>query len=214
MAGAGASSDEPLWRPSAERVARARITDFLAWLRAERSLAFADYESLWRWSVDDLEAFWSAVWQYFDIRASVPYERVLGARSMPGAEWFPGARLNAIDQVFRHVTDARPAIITGNEAGTIGELSWRELQRQVGALAASLRALGVRPGDRVVAILPNVPQTVIAFFACASVGAVWSVCSPDMGPVAVLDRFRQIEPKVLIAADGYRYGGKVHDRRA
>jgi acetoacetyl-CoA synthetase len=205
---------QPLWRPPPERIGRARITAFLDWLARERGLAFADYESLWRWSVDDLEGFWSAVWQYFDIRASVKYERVLGARSMPGAEWFPGARLNIVDQVFRHVDDTRPAIIAGNEAGELEECSWRELSRQTGGLAASLRALGVAPGDRVVAILPNTPEAMVAFLACASVGATWSMCSPDMGPVAVLDRFRQIAPKVLIAADGYRYGGKAYDRTA
>jgi acetoacetyl-CoA synthetase len=199
---------QPLWKPSPERVAGARITAFLAWLERERGLTFPDYESLWRWSVTDLEGFWSAVWQFFDIRASVPYERVLGRRTMPGAEWFPGARLNVVDQVFRHATAERPAILAGNEAGVLDEVSWRELERQVSALAASLRALGVVPGDRLVAILPNIPQTMVAFLACASVGAVWSVCSPDMGPVAVLDRFRQIAPKVLIAADGYRYGGE------
>ncbi len=131
-----------------------------------------------------------------------------------GRQWFPGARLNLVDQLFRHASAERPAIIAGNETGAIEEISWRELERQVGALASSLRALGVAPGDRVVAILPNIPQTIVAFFACASLGAVWSVCSPDMGPVAVLDRFRQIAPKVLMATDGYRYGGKVHDRSA
>jgi acetoacetyl-CoA synthetase len=203
---------EPLWRPPSDRVARARITAFLRWLEKERGLTFADYESLWRWSVSDLEGFWSAVWHFFDIHASVPYERVLGARAMPGADWFPGARLNLVDQVFRHSNEAQPAIIAGNESGAVNEVSWRELERQVGALAASLRTLGVVPGDRVVAILPNVPQAIVAFFACASIGAVWSVCSPDMGPVAILDRFRQIAPKVLIAADGYRYGGKAYDR--
>ena len=194
--------------------ARARITQFLAWLERERGLSFADYEALWRWSVTDLEGFWSAIWHFFEIRASVPYERVLGRRSMPGAEWFPGARLNVADHAFRHATDARPAIVAGNEAGALREVSWRDLERQVASLAASLRALGVAPGDRVVAILPNIPQAVVAFLACASVGAVWSVCSPDMGPVAVLDRFRQIAPKVLFATDGYRYGGKDYDRSA
>ena len=205
---------QPLWRPSPERIQRARIKAFLAWLERERGLTFPDYESLWRWSVTDLEGFWSAVWHFFDIRASVPYERVLGKRTMPGAEWFPGARLNVVDQVFRHARMDAPAIIAGNEAGQFEHISWRELERQVAALAASLRALGVVPGDRLVAILPNIPHTMVAFLACASVGAVWSVCSPDMGPVAVLDRFRQIAPKVLIAADGYRYGGKDYDRSA
>jgi acetoacetyl-CoA synthetase len=204
----------PLWRPSAQRIDKARITAFEAWLDRERGIRFADYESLWRWSVSDIEGFWSAVWQFFDIRASVPYECVLGARGMPGARWFPGARLNLVDQVFRHATEAQPAIVAGNESGTLTEVSWHELERQVGALSASLRALGVLPGDRVVAFLPNIPQTIVAYFACASVGAVWSVCSPDMGPVAVLDRFRQIAPKILFAVDGYRYGGKAYDRSA
>jgi acetoacetyl-CoA synthetase len=189
------------------------MTAFRDWLRRERGLAFADYEALWQWSVTDLEGFWSAVWQFFEIRASVPYQRVLGTRTMPGAQWFPGARLNLVDQVFRHTTEAHPAIVFSDESGAVGELTWRELERQVAALAASLRALSVAPGDRVVAWLPNIPQTIVAFLACASVGAVWSVCSPDMGPVAVLDRFRQIAPKVLIACDGYRYGGKPYDRR-
>jgi acetoacetyl-CoA synthetase len=203
-----------MWRPSPGRCAGARITAFLAWLERERGLRFDDYEALWRWSVTDLEGFWSAVWHFFGIRASVPYERVLGRRSMPGAEWFPGARLNLVDQVFSHASDARPAIVAGNESGALQEISWRDLERQVASVAASLRAMGVVPGDRVVAILPNIPQTIVAFFACASVGAVWSVCSPDMGPVAVLDRFRQIAPKVLFATDGYRYGGKEYDRSA
>ena len=205
---------QPLWRPSPKRVERARITAFLAWLARERGLTFPDYESLWRWSVTDLEGFWSAVWHFFEIRASAPYERVLGRRSMPGVAWFPGARLNVVEQVFRHATAERAAIVAGNETGALEEISWRELERQVSSLAAALRGLGVVPGDRLVAILPNIPQTIVAFLACASVGAVWSVCSPDMGPVAVLDRFRQIAPQVLIAADGYRYGGKDYDRSA
>jgi acetoacetyl-CoA synthetase len=203
---------QPLWRPTAERAGRARVTAFREWLAHERGLAFPDYESMWRWSVTDLEGFWSAVWHFFEIRASAPYEQVLAGRAMPGTRWFPGARLNIVDQVFRHASDDRPALIAGNEAGDVQEMAWRELQREVGALSATLRGFGVEPGDRVVAILPNTPHTIVAFLACASIGAVWSVCSPDMGPVAVLDRFRQIAPKVLIAADGYRYGGKGYDR--
>ena len=203
---------QPLWQPSSARIERARITAFRAWLARERGLAFADYESLWQWSTTDLEGFWSAVWQFFDIRASQPYARVLADARMPGAVWCPGARLNLVDQVMRHVATRRIAIVGRNETGTRSELRWSDLESQVAAVAASLRALGVAPGDRVVAYLPNVPQTIVAFLAAASVGAVWSVCSPDMGPVAVLDRFRQIEPKVLIACDGYRYGGKSFDR--
>ena len=203
---------EPLWRPSPERIARAHSTAFLRWLEQHRGRTFDDYESFWNWSVTDLEGFWGALWDFLDIRTSRRYERVLGSRTMPGAEWFVGARLNLVDQAFRHITDQRPAIIAGDETGALREVPWSELHAQVVAVAATLRELGVQPGDRVVAILPNVPQTIIAFLACASVGAVWSVCSPDMGPVAVLDRFRQIAPKVLIACDGYRYGGKVYER--
>lgn len=204
---------EPIWTPSADVVRNAKITAYTDWLRRSRGLAFADYQALWQWSVTDLEAFWRSIWDYFDVRSRTPFERVLASRAMPGAQWFPGARLNYVDQVFRHATEARPAIVFRNERGDALELGWHELQRQVACLAEALRAMGVRPGDRVVAYLPNIPQAVIAFLAVASVGAIWSVCSPDMGKLAVLDRFRQIEPKVLIAADGYRYGGKDYDRR-
>lgn len=207
-------TDSPLWRPSPERVARAHITTFRAWLERERGLRFSDYEALWTWSVTDLEGFWSALWQFLDIRAAQPYERVLGRRAMPGAEWFVGARLNIVEQVFRHSAGDDPAIIAGSEAGPLREVSRAELHADVARVAAALRERGVAPGDRVVAILPNVPETIVAFLACASVGAIWSVCSPDMGPVAVLDRFRQIEPKVLFAVDSYRYGGRTFDRAA
>lgn len=203
----------PLWTPSPERIRAARVTAFRDWLRRERGLTFADYESLWSWSVDDLEGFWRAIWDHFGVVASAPPERMLADARMPGAQWCPGARLNLVDQVFRHATPARPAIVFRNEAGERGELRWAELAAQVAAVANGLRALGVAPGDRVVAYLPNVPQAVVAFLAVASIGAVWSICAPDMGPAAVLDRFRQIEPKVLIACDGYRYGGKAYDRR-
>ena len=166
-----------LWTPSPERIGAARITAFADWLRAERGRSFADYESMWTWSVTDLEGFWSAVWQFFDVRPSRPYERVLADARMPGAVWFPGARLNLVDQVFRHRTPARSAIVFRNEAGERGEIGWDDLHAQVASLATVLRGLGVGPGDRVVAYLPNVPATVIAFLAVAAIGAVWSVCS-------------------------------------
>src|SRR6185503_10096938 len=149
-------------------------------------LTFPDYEAMWSWSVTDLEGFWSAIWEFFDVQASRPYEKVLADARMPGAVWFPGTRLNLVDQIFRHLASPRTAIVFRNEAGARSEMSWSELHAQVAALAASLRRLGVKPGERVVAYLPNVPETVVAFLAVASVGAVWSVCSPDMGPVAVL----------------------------
>ena len=204
----------PIWQPTAETIRKAQVTAFMHWLARERGLRFADYDALWQWSVTDIDAFWRALWDYFDIRATGTPECALADARMPGATWFPGVRLNYVEQVFRHATDAHPAIVFRNEAGEQRELSWAELQRQVGALAATLRGFGVQPGDRVCAFMPNLPETVVAFLAVASLGAVWSVCSPDMGKVAVVDRFSQIEPKVMIAVDGYRYSGKTHDRRA
>ncbi|CAG4883677.1 Acetoacetyl-coenzyme A synthetase [Georgfuchsia toluolica] len=203
----------PDWIPSPQRIDSARITAFQRWLASERGLQLNDYDALWQWSVSDLEAFWGAVWDYFDIRSTTPRGRVLGNAQMPGAEWFPGVQLNYVEQVFRHASGEHPAIVFRNEAGEDREVSWVELQRQVAALAATLRAQSITTGDRVVAFMPNIPEAVVAFLAIASIGAIWSVCSPDMGRVAVLDRFRQIAPKAMIAVDGYRYGGKAHDRR-
>jgi acetoacetyl-CoA synthetase len=202
-----------LWSPSAQRCAAANLTQFCGWLARSRGLRHANYEELWQWSVADLEGFWSAVWSYFDVRQSVPPERVLASPQMPGAQWFPGARLNFVEQVFRHASAAAPAVIFQSEIAGTGEVSWAELEQQVAALAHTLRGQGVRAGDRVAAYLPNIPATVIAFLAVASIGAIWSVCAPDMGVVSVTDRFQQIEPKALIAADGYRYAGKTLDRR-
>jgi acetoacetyl-CoA synthetase len=204
---------EVLWTPSPERVARAQLTLFQQWLEREKGLCFASYQALWQWSVDELDDFWRAVVEYFDLPLDGWNGQVLAGRKMPGAQWFAGARTNYAQQVFRHATDARPAIVFRNEAGEQSEMSWRTLQDQVAALAQWLRAAGVGPGDRVVACLPNIPETTVAFLATVSVGAIWSLCSPDMGAPTVLDRFQQIDPKVLIAADAYRWSGKTFDRR-
>jgi acetoacetyl-CoA synthetase len=204
----------PVWAPSPAVLEANELTRYTRWLEHTRQLRFRSYEALWGWSVTELETFWRSVWEFFDIRASAPYERVLSSRAMPGARWFEGAKLNYAEHAFRHATDARPALVTRSELRPTREVSWRELADLVGALAARLRAAGVRPGDRVVSYMPNIVETCAALFACASVGAVWSSCSPDMGPGAVLDRFRQIEPKVLFAVDGYRYGGRDFDRTA
>ena len=206
--------NEKIWEPSAALKQGANITAYIDWLKRKRGKEFASYDELWNWSVSDLEGFWASIWDYFEIRSTTPYASVLSSHKMPGAHWFPGARLNYVEQVFRHVSDERPAIVFRNEAGAQEEIGWRELQRQVACLAAALKRLGVRDGDRVVAYLPNIPQTYVAFLATVSLGAIWSACSPDMGQVAVLDRFRQIEPKVMIAVDGYHYSGKAHDRMA
>ncbi len=187
------------------------------WLRDQRGLQFDSYDALWRWSTTELDAFWQSVWDYFDLQSPTPHTAVLAQNTMPGALWFPGAQVNYARQALRHVDAAHaaglPAIISRNEKGQHRELSWPELRRQVASLALHLKAQGLEPGDRVAAYLPNVPEAMIAFLATVSIGGVWSICAPDMGTHAVLDRFRQIEPKVLIGVDGVSYGGRDHDRR-
>ena len=186
------------------------------WLRENRGLAFDSYDALWRWSVDDLGAFWQSIWDYFDLRSPTPPRAALADERMPGTRWFEGAQVNYSQEVFRHVDAAHaagfPAIVSRNEKGNAIELSWPELKRQSAALALHLKDKGLKPGDRVAAYLPNVPETIIAFLAVSSLGGVWSVCAPVMVTNAVLDRFRQIEPKILIACDGVTYGGRDHDR--
>jgi acetoacetyl-CoA synthetase len=204
---------EKLWEPSAELVERSRLREYMRWLAQERGHDFATYDELWRWSVEDLEGFWSSIWDFFGVRADGGRGRALGGRAMPGAEWFAGTSLNYAEHVFAGKDDAETAILHASELRELEELSWGELRAQVAAAAAGLRALGVRRGDRVVAYLPNIPEAIVAFLASASIGAIWSSCSPDFGPASVIDRFAQIEPKVLFAVDGYRYGGKDFDRR-
>jgi acetoacetyl-CoA synthetase len=186
------------------------------WLRERHGLSFATYHDLWRWSVTDLDAFWQSIWDYFEMQSPTPHSAVLARNVMPGAVWFPGAKTNYAHQVLRHVQPAHaagfPAIISRNEKGEHREIGWPELRRQVASLALHLQAQGVQPGDRVAAYLPNIPEAMVAFLATVSIGAVWSICAPDMGTHAVLDRFRQIEPKVLIAVDGVSYGGRDFDR--
>ncbi|CAN5871273.1 acetoacetate--CoA ligase [soil metagenome] len=186
------------------------------WLRDTRGLTFDSYDALWRWSVTELDAFWQSIWDFSRMQSPTPHTAVLAERRMPGAVWFPGAKVNYAREVLRHAKAAHatgmPAMVTDNELGQVREMSWPELERQVASVALTLRGMGVQRGDRVAAYLPNVPETIVAFLACSSLGAVWSVCAPDMGTAAVVDRFRQIEPKVLIAADGVHYGGKPIDR--
>lgn len=193
-----------------------QIRLFQNWLREQRGLSFDDYDAFWRWSTTDLDAFWQSVWDYFDIQSPTPHSAVLARNTMPGAQWFPGAQVNYARQVLRHVDAAHaagvPAIVSSNEKRQHREMTWPELRRQVASLALHLQAQGVQPGDRVAAYLPNVPEAMVAFLATVSIGGVWSICAPDMGTHAVLDRFRQIEPTVLIAVDGVTYGGRDHDR--
>ncbi|MBE9545819.1 MAG: acetoacetate--CoA ligase, partial [Proteobacteria bacterium] len=202
-----------LWEPGQEVINRANMTQYMQWLASEKGLTFQDYNSLWQWSVTEIEEFWQSLWEFFDIQASKPFSGVLTERKMPGAEWFKGAELNYAEHVFRNRSADRPALIFKSEIQPLTELSWDELHQKVSSIAAALRSMGVRRGDRVVAYIPNIPQTVVAFLACASIGATWSSCSPDFGTRSVVDRFKQIEPKVLFAVDGYQYGGKSFDLR-
>jgi acetoacetyl-CoA synthetase len=205
---------EILWTPDAQRIERANVTAFMRWLARERDLSLGGYPQLWRWSVSDLDSFWGSLWDYFGVAASASYSRVLGRRAMPGAEWFPGARLNYAQNVLRRERTAGIALLHASETRPLEALTWAQLGGQVRILATQLRALGVVPGDRVVAWMPNIPQTVVAMLATTAVGAIWACCSPDFGERGVLDRFAQLSPKVLFCIDGYRYGGKPFDRRA
>jgi acetoacetyl-CoA synthetase len=207
---------EPIWRPSPERIARATLTRYTDWLRRERGLDFPDYESLWQWSVDETEAFWTSIWAFCGMRAFTPYREVLREAKMPGAVWFDGATVNYADQMLWRAAEPgwaeRTAIVFSSEIVARREVSWGTLADETGALAATMARLGVGFGDRAVAYMPNIPESMTAVLASTSRGAIWSSCAPDMGAAGVLDRFRQIEPRLLFAVDGYRYGGKDFDR--
>jgi len=203
-----------LWTPSPERIERATLTRYRDWLKREHGLRFEDYATLWEWSTTELDAFWRSVVEFFGVDFSTEPEAVLGRREMPGAQWFPGARVSFAEHVFRGKRDDEIAIRHTSELRELGSWTWGELRSQTARIASGLRALGVGEGDRVVAYMPNIPETVAAFLACASIGAVWSSAAPEFGARSVIDRFAQVEPKVLLAIDGYRYGGRDFDRSA
>lgn len=202
-----------LWEPSQEIKEQANLLQYMDWLNSYKGVSFADTEALWNWSVEHLEDFWASLWKYLNIQSSKAYSAVLTGTTMPHIHWFPGAELNYVEHIFRNRTNEHPALIAQSETRPPIELSWQELYRDVAAVAASLRAMGVQRGDRVVNYMPNIPETLIAFLATASLGAVWSSCAPEFGTQSVIDRFQQIEPKVLFTVDGYRYNGKIIDRR-
>jgi acetoacetyl-CoA synthetase len=207
-------SIETIWQPSEDTIDRANITRYQEWLARHRGLSFASYQDLWRWSVTDLDAFWSSIWDFFGVRSSRRFDRVLARDTMPGASWFPGAQLSYAEHALAR-RDDHPALIARSETRGLDRtttVTYAELAEQVAAVRAGLIRLGVTPGDRVVAYLPNVPETVVAFLATASLGAIWSSCSPDFGTRAVVDRFSQLDPKILFVVDGYRYGGRDFDR--
>ncbi len=206
-------SEKPLWTPTPERIQRSQLYRYMTWLKQNRGLDFKDYDALYRWSVTETEPFWDSLWQFYDVKTHKPYSKVLADASMPGAKWFTGAEVNYVDQVMRHVTDSRPAILYASETEPLKAMGWHELRDRVAAVAAYLRQRGIKPGDRVVAYAPNTPETLIAFLGAVAIGAVWSICAPDMGLQAVLDRFKQIEPVALFAVEGVHYNGKPIDRR-
>ncbi|MEA2381984.1 MAG: acetoacetyl-CoA synthetase [Solirubrobacteraceae bacterium] len=205
---------ELLWTPPADVRATTRVGCFLDWLARERGVVLDDYDALFRWSVDDLEGFWSAIWDFFGVRSHTPYERVLSDRAMPGATWFEGARLNYAEHMVGTDDDRdRVAVLARSQTRDAVELTFGDLREQVARARAGLERLGVGPGDRVVAYLPNIPETLVAFLATASLGAIWAVCAPEFGARAVIDRFGIVEPKVLLAVAGYGYGTKHVERR-
>jgi acetoacetyl-CoA synthetase len=203
---------QPMWTPPVEMVENTEMSRFMGWVETRHGRAFSGYEGLWQWSVDQLEEFWADIWEFCEVIASKPYERVLGSHEMPGTAWFQGAELNYAENLLAGHDPAETAILHSSELRELAELSWGELNASVAQAAEGLRALGVGRGDRVVAYMPNIPETVIAFLATATLGAVWSSAAPEFGARSVIDRFAQIEPKVFLTVDGYRHGGKDFDR--
>ena len=207
-----ATSSHHLWAPTPDSISRSNIGQFSEWLGRRGVGPFDSYDAMWRWSVDDIAGFWVAVWDFFDLHSSVPISGILDSTAMPGTKWLIGARLNYAEQILRHDGD-RPAIIAHSQTRRPSSLTWNELAEQVGRARTGLQALGVGARDRVAAYMPNVPETIVAFLATASLGAVWTSCAPEFGVQAVLDRFGQVDPKVLLVVDGYRYGNRDIDRR-
>lgn len=206
------SSDNILWNPTQQFVQNSNLAAFQQWLHEEMGLNFSDYDEFWQWSVDNVGDFWESLWRYFEIISHSDYSSVLSSDNMPGVSWFEGATLNYAEHIFRNYTDEQPALIFSDEEGGVGTLTWPGLKQYVASLRTFLKGQGVKKGDRVAAYISNTPEAIISFLAVNSLGAIWSCCSPDFGSDTVLDRFSQIEPKVLIATDSYQYSGKKIDR--
>jgi acetoacetyl-CoA synthetase len=204
-----------LWTPSAALAGNSHIARYMAWLTDERGLEFGDYDALWRWSVDDISAFWASVWDYFDVQSDGEWEEVVKGGAAPGCRWFEGVRVNYAEHLLRFEAKAAPgqvAIRHGSEIRPLETMSWQDLGAKVRRMAESLRSLGIAPGDRIVSYMPNVPETVVAMMATVAIGATWSSAAPEFGSQTVVERFAQIEPKLIFAADGYSFGGKRFDR--
>jgi acetoacetyl-CoA synthetase len=203
--------DTKLWEGQNSFKENSHLFQYQNWLKDHYELSFKNYNELWKWSVENIEDFWKSIWDYFNIISHNPYNRILSG-TMPECKWFEGATLNYAEHIFRNSKPDETAIFFGNESGGYSETSWKELEQKTASMAAYLKSAGVAKGDRVVAFLPNIPEATISFLAVNSLGAIWSSTSPDFGTESVVDRFAQIEPKVLIAVDGYRYNGKPYDK--
>ncbi|HLS65874.1 MAG TPA: acetoacetate--CoA ligase, partial [Pseudogracilibacillus sp.] len=201
-----------LWKPSAPWLERANIETYVKELEKRTNEQFPDYASLWQWSVTEIEQFWESIWDYFDVTSTTPYDAVLTSRTMPGAKWFTNAHINYTEHIFKQKNNDDPAIIHCTETRQLAEVSWEKLYNDTAQMQHTLKELGVQKGDRVVAYVANTYESVVAFLATASLGAIWSSASPDFGTQSVIDRFSQIEPKVMFTIDGYTYGGKPFDR--
>jgi acetoacetyl-CoA synthetase len=201
-----------VWKPSIDLVERSNLTQYRQWLRKKKGLTFSDYHTLWQWSVDHMDDFWRSVWEYFDILHNGQYDFIMSREPMPRTSWFGGTRVSYAEHIFRKADNGQPAILSGDESGVLKETSWKDLREQVASLQGFLRSQGIKEGDRIAAYMPCIPEATTAFLAANSLGAIWSSCSPDFGTNSVIDRFAQIEPKILIAVDHYRYNGKSFDK--
>ena len=201
-----------LWRPSEETIANANLTSYTRWLAQNKQLSFSDYHQLWTWSVKNIDEFWGSLWQYFDILHDGTYQTVEYGKEMYKTSWFEGTHLNYAEHIFRKQNDVNPAIIFKNERGDIKEISWQKLRVSVASLHHYLKDNNISKGDSIVAFIPCIPEATIAMLATVSLGATWSSCSPDFGTQAVIERFSQVSPKVLITIDNYTYGGKSFDK--
>lgn len=201
-----------LWNPSEEVEKEAEITKYMEWLNENKNFNPKSYDDLWNWSIMNMEDFWESIWEYYQVKSYTPYESVLNTETMPGTDWFPGATLNYAEHILRNVDKEKTAIYYKSENRALSKMSWGELIEKTASVAAYLKKSGVKQGDRVVAYMPNIPETIIAFLATASIGAIWSSCAPEFGVGSTLGRFKQIKPKILFTVDGYRYNGKAFHR--
>lgn len=206
------SNPKLLWKPSEETIVSSNLTRYIKWLNDQELISSYNFNKVWEWSVENIDAFWLSIWNYFNVLSDNVPGQITSSKEMPGVKWFEGTKVNYAEHIFRNSTKQHPAILFKNERDNLSEISWAELEQKVAAFQQFLKNKGIKEGDRVVAYLPNIPEATVAFLAVNSIGAIWSSTSPDFGISSVVDRFSQIEPKLLITVDGYQYGGKPFDK--